>query len=84
MLALLLDRIELPKLWVPLFGVASPLTSVLCHRSCLPLFIDYSRHESSCAEPGLEVPLNSYLEWVLYKFEILLLGIHAMAQSNCQ
>src|SRR6218665_1200324 len=51
----------------PLFGIVSSLTFVLCHRTCLVLFMDSSRL-SSLTELGLGAPLNSYLEGALYKF----------------
>src|SRR5688572_4401324 len=66
MLALLPDRIGLSRSWVPLFGIASPLTCVLFCRICLVLFVNYSRL-SSLVGPGLGAPLNSYLEGALYK-----------------
>lgn len=43
LLALPLGRIGLPRFWVLLFRIASQLTCVLSHRSCLTLFINCSR-----------------------------------------
>ena len=65
LLALLPDRKRLSRLWVPLFGIVSPLTSVPCRGIFLVIFIDSSRL-SSLAEPAL----NSYREGALYKFNI--------------
>ena len=53
MLIVIPDRSRLPCLWVPLFGIVSPLTSVLR----LVPFIDSSRL-SSLTEPGLGAPLK--------------------------
>ena len=61
------DRKRHSRLWVPLFGIVSPLTSVLCHKTFLVLFID-SLRLSALTEPGLRTPLNSYLEEAKYKF----------------
>ena len=50
-----------------LFGIVSPLTSVLRHGTFPLLFIDAS-WLSFLSEPGLGALLNSYLEGALYKF----------------
>src|SRR6218665_3416125 len=65
--ALQLDRKGPSRLWVSLFGIVSPMTSVLCHGTSPLLFINSSTL-SSLTEPGLGAPLNSYLEGALYKF----------------
>src|SRR6218665_460081 len=67
LLVLLPDRKGLSRLWVPLFGMVSPLTSVLCCRTFLVIFIN-SSGLSSLTDPGLGAPLNSYLEGAIYKF----------------
>src|SRR6218665_2552529 len=65
-LALPPERKGLSRLWVPLFGMFSPLTSVLCLGTFPVLFINSSRL-SSLSGPGLGAPLSSYLEGALYK-----------------
>ena len=66
-LALPPDRKGLSRLWVPLFGMAFPLTFVLCCGSFPVLYINSSRL-SSLAEPVLEVVilkgryLSSYID----------------------
>ena len=60
-------EITIDVLSVPLFGMVSLMICVLCHQTSLVLFINFSRL-SSLTAPGLEAPLNSYLEGVLYKF----------------
>ena len=67
MLALPLDSVGLSRLWVLLFGIASPLTCVLFRETSLALFINYLRL-SFLTGPGSGAPLSSYLEGALYKF----------------
>src|SRR6218665_1734448 len=60
------DRKGLSSLWVALFGMSFPLNFVLSSVTFPVLFIISSRL-SCVAEPGLGVPLSSYLEGALYK-----------------
>jgi len=55
------------QLWAPLFGIAYPLTSVLCCETCLALFINCSRF-CYLAGPWSGSPLNSSVEEALCKF----------------
>lgn len=54
------DRMEVSRLCVCLFGMASPPTSVLSYGTCLVIFINYLRF-SSLARLGSGVHLNSIL-----------------------
>jgi len=67
MLAQPLNHIGSSPLWVPLLGTVSYPNSALFHGIC-PAHYTSSIKPLFSPGPGLEAPLSSYLEVVLYKF----------------
>ena len=63
-----LNSIRPSRLWVPVLGTVSHLNSALFHGIC-PVCFTSSLKPLFSPGPGLGVPLSSYLEVVLYKFQ---------------